>query len=204
MREQNDNIRNAILKAAKSLFLKNGFGEVSMRDISKESGVGLSNIYNYFPGKDDIFRTILAPVVGEMERMLMRHHGEDGMSMMMLTDEDYCGKTVMEYMTLIRRHRTLLSLLFFKAAGSSLANYKSDFTDHSTEVVKDWMRREQEANPQLNLDFSDMFIHLQSVWLFDIFEEVLSHNLTEAQTERVIQEYIRLEINGWSKMMTGA
>ena len=66
------------------------------------------------------------------------------------------------------------------------------------------MRRQREANPQLRLDFSEMFIHLQSVWLFDIFEEVLSHDLSERETERVIQEYLRFEIEGWSKMMTGA
>ncbi len=204
MRELNGNIRRSILETSEKLFQKKGFSGVSMRDISKESGVGLSNIYNYFRGKDEIFRNILAPAVEALENMLMRHHGEDGMSMLMLTDDQYCARTVTEYMTLIRRHRKTLKLLFFKAEESSLSNYRSEFTDHSTVVVKEWMRRQREANPQLRLDFSEMFIHLQSVWLFDIFEEVLSHDLSERETERVIQEYLRFEIEGWSKMMTGA
>lgn len=45
------------MKAAEELFLKDVFVKVSMRDISMRSGVGLSNIYNYFKGKDEIFQT---------------------------------------------------------------------------------------------------------------------------------------------------
>ncbi|MFR9527924.1 MAG: TetR/AcrR family transcriptional regulator [Rikenellaceae bacterium] len=46
MQTQKYIVREQILSVACKLFLRKGFSGVSMRDISRESGVGLSNIYN--------------------------------------------------------------------------------------------------------------------------------------------------------------
>mgnify|MGYP002470759756 FL=1 len=50
-----DNIRNNILKAAENIFLEKGYSKTSMREIAAKSNVVLSNIYNYFKNKDEIF-----------------------------------------------------------------------------------------------------------------------------------------------------
>jgi AcrR family transcriptional regulator len=36
-----------------------------MRDIAKGASIGLSNIYNYFNSKDEIFRHIVAPLMAK-------------------------------------------------------------------------------------------------------------------------------------------
>ena len=48
MQIKKDNTYQLILKVAKTEFLSNGLKNASMRIISKKSGIGLSNIYNYF------------------------------------------------------------------------------------------------------------------------------------------------------------
>ena len=55
MQYPKDDIQKEILKAAEKVFLENGFPKASMREIAQEAQVGLSNIYNYFKSKDDIF-----------------------------------------------------------------------------------------------------------------------------------------------------
>ena len=76
MQYSKDDIQKEILKAAEKVFLENGFPKASMREIAQEAQVGLSNIYNYFKSKDDIFCTVVRPVISAFERMLHEHHGE--------------------------------------------------------------------------------------------------------------------------------
>ncbi|MDD6934640.1 MAG: helix-turn-helix domain containing protein, partial [Bacteroidales bacterium] len=54
MQTAKDHTRRLLLETAREAFLRKGFKAVSMREISRLSGVGLSNIYNYFPCKDDL------------------------------------------------------------------------------------------------------------------------------------------------------
>ena len=55
MQIQKDNIRKKILEVARSEFIAKGFKDTSMRTIAKKGEVNLSNIYNYFSNKDEIF-----------------------------------------------------------------------------------------------------------------------------------------------------
>lgn len=41
-----------IVEVAKKVFLKNGYAKTSMRDIAKGTGIGVSNIYNYFKSNE--------------------------------------------------------------------------------------------------------------------------------------------------------
>lgn len=49
-----------------------GLLRLSMREISKLSGIGLSNIYNYYPCKDDLLADVLHPLLEAMNSMLER------------------------------------------------------------------------------------------------------------------------------------
>ena len=49
----------AILEAAYSLFLEQGFHATSMRQIAQRAGLALGGIYNHFDSKEQIFETVL-------------------------------------------------------------------------------------------------------------------------------------------------
>jgi len=51
--------RQEILDAAKALFLAQGYTATSMRQIAGTVGITPGAIYNHFPGKDEIFTTVL-------------------------------------------------------------------------------------------------------------------------------------------------
>ena len=53
MQTTKDYIRKLLLETAQKAFFEKGFKSVSMREISKLSGIGLSHIYNYYICKDD-------------------------------------------------------------------------------------------------------------------------------------------------------
>jgi TetR/AcrR family transcriptional repressor of mexJK operon len=51
--------RQAVLDAAATLFMAQGYGAVSMDAIAKEAGVSKATLYAYFMSKDQLFATII-------------------------------------------------------------------------------------------------------------------------------------------------
>ena len=68
-----EHIRQNILNAALPLFYAKGYSKVTIREIADDSHVGLSNIYNYYNSKEDIFRELVQPVINDFEIMLDKH-----------------------------------------------------------------------------------------------------------------------------------
>ena len=57
---RNDLYRQHILEAAEEVFAERGFDSAKLQDISRLAGVSMGTIYAVFPGKEDLFRAILA------------------------------------------------------------------------------------------------------------------------------------------------
>lgn len=196
-----DDLRARILDVAKQEFAKKGFIKTSMRDIARGVGVGVGNLYNYFPGKDSLFVAVLTPITTAFYAMFDRHHGTDGTDALEMTTQDYLTSSVSEYFNLINGNRTLMKILFFKAQGSSLENFKIDFTDRATEQVKIWFADQKSRHPHMNTDVSNFMIHLHTVWMFTMFEEILMHKMTMTETRHIIEEYIKFETTGWKHIL---
>lgn len=101
MQYPKDDIQKEILKAAEKVFLENGFPKASMREIAQEAQVGLSNIYNYFKSKDDIFCTVVRLVISAFERMLHEHHGRYGADIMEMYSTESLCKNLRRYIELL-------------------------------------------------------------------------------------------------------
>lgn len=172
-----------------------------MRDIAVAADVGVGNLYNYFANKDEIFQTVLKPVTNAYESMLQRHHGQRGADASEMASEDYFKEATEEYTTLIKEHRTLMKILLFQAQGSSLEHFRERFTDRATALVKEWFTENKQRHPEMNTEVSDFFIHLYTVWMFALFEEILMHNVKSPQMEQIVEEYLRFEIQGWRYLM---
>jgi AcrR family transcriptional regulator len=66
---ERENVRLAILTAARELFLSQGYANVSMRKIAEQIEYSPGAIYSYFPSKEDIFFAL-----AEEGLMLLRTH----------------------------------------------------------------------------------------------------------------------------------
>lgn len=54
-----DKKRQAILKGAKSVFLKHGFGDASMDEVAAAAGVSKMTVYRHFGSKEDLFAGVI-------------------------------------------------------------------------------------------------------------------------------------------------
>ena len=192
-----EDIRSRILTVAKQQFEQKGYSKTSMREMAELANVGVGNIYNYFRNKDELFREVVRPVLCALEAMLQEHHGIRGEDIMMMRTKKYLKSCIGEYVSLIEKYRSLMEILLFHAQGSSLEHFRENYTDRSTELVKAWFVTMQQKYPEINTAVSDFIIHLHTVWMFTMFEELLLHSVTQQEMEDILHDYILFEIQGW-------
>lgn len=197
MQVQKKDIRGRVLTVAKRQFERKGYSKTSMREIAELAGVGVGNIYNYFTNKDELFHEVVRPVLHALEAMLQAHHGIKGEDIMTMRSEKYLKACIDEYVSLINTHHELMEILLFRAQGSSLEHFRENYTDRSTELVKAWFVSMQKKHPHINTSVSDFIIHLHTVWMFTMFEELLMHSVPRQEMEAILHDYILFEIQGW-------
>ena len=64
--EEQQRRRKEIFDTTVHLFLKKGFKETSMRQISEAAGVGKSTLYDYFKSKDEILVSYFEDAIHEL------------------------------------------------------------------------------------------------------------------------------------------
>ncbi len=63
---KDEEVKKAILEAAKRVFQKWGLHKTTMEDIAHEAGKGKSTLYYYFKSKEEIFETVVLIVFSEI------------------------------------------------------------------------------------------------------------------------------------------
>lgn len=201
MQLKKDKLYAELLKVAKEEFIRHGYNDANMRTIAKKSGVGLSNIYNYFRDKDAIFREVLQPLINDLERLMGEHNKDENLDINIFTSKEYLAKHTKVFVDLILQFKDELKLLFYRSHGSSLENYKEYYINKHTKLGVEYMRLMKEKYPEINTEISNFFIHTKSSWWISIIGELSTHNLSKKMLERFISEYMEFATAGWKKIM---
>ena len=67
---EKENLRQDILDIARQLFLKNGYENVSMREIAKEIEYSPTTIYLYFKNKSELFHSLCEETFAKLDKEL--------------------------------------------------------------------------------------------------------------------------------------
>ncbi len=201
MQTQKSDIRKTILRAARIDFMEKGFKDSSMRSISVRSGVGLSNIYNYFGSKDEIFREVLGGLLAAVDHLVKEHNSPESIDLYVLDSEKYIQSQILLFINLISKHKDDFNLLLFRSAGSSLENFREQYIDMHTGIGMEYINKTKEKYPFINTNISPFFIHTMSSWWMGIMSELVSHDLTDSELEQFIREYIAFGTAGWKRIM---
>jgi len=200
MKRLKDNIYTAILHAAREEFFAKGYKDASMRTIAKNSNVGLSNIYNYFKGKDELYLTLVKPARDEIYAFITEQHTEQNMEFEFMSTAHYQEKAIESYILLIDKYREELRLLLFHSEGSSLKNFRDLFTDHLTTVSHSYMEVVKKRYPATK-PVSDFFMHALCSWMVSILGEIIAHDISKHKIREFFREYFKFEIAGWRDLI---
>jgi TetR/AcrR family transcriptional regulator, cholesterol catabolism regulator len=201
MQIQKGDIRKIILKIAREEFLGKNFKDASMRTIAKKSGVGLSNIYNYFTSKDEIFCEVLSGLLKAIDEVMLEHNSSKYISVDIFSSDEYMHSQINMFVELVANYKEDFKLLLFRSAGSSLENYREECTEQYTRTGKEYIALMKQKYPSINGDVSDFFIHTMSSWWMSIIAELVMHDLSHKALEDFIREYMEFGTSGWKRVM---
>ena len=201
MQKLKKNIHKQVIIQAKKEFIAKGFKDTSMRTIAKNAEVGLSNIYNYFKNKDEIFKEVLSPVLTALEKRMEDHNNTHYITTDVFTSEQYLREMIDYFVDLVKHYKTELKLLLLQSHSSELENFKDEYIDRSTETGIEYIKRMKEKYPEINGELSKFFIHTMSSWWISIISELVSHDLSDKEMETFVSEFIIFGTAGWKKIM---
>ena len=199
VRTLKDDKYNAILEAARHEFVEKGFKDASMRSISKKSEVGLSNIYNYFENKDEIFLAVVNPAKEELYRFITLQHSEETFDFNRKSVFGVQEEAMEYYIELLFKYKEEFRLLLFHSQASSVGNFRDKLADHMTKVSYTYMEIEKKHYPEVN-PISSFFIHSMSVWMISLLGEIVNHNMSRQEIRDFFREYFRFGYAGWREL----
>jgi len=205
MQTKKEQTKEQIVDIATRIFQKKGFMKTSMRDIAKGAGTGVSNIYNYFKNKDELFRYIVMPLITDMEKMMYDHHNlkshEEFLKYASGESNEMVTEHVQAYVKLINNHRNEFELLLYKSQGSSLETFIDEYTEECTQQVLLFMKHFKSKHAEYSATCSTFTYHIHIVWMFNFISEVIKHGLTHEEIKDAIEDYILFEFIGWKALI---
>jgi AcrR family transcriptional regulator len=105
MQFQKNDIKKVILREAREEFMEKGFKDASMRTIAKSAGVTLSNIYNYFRNKNEIFCDVLSGLLCAIDSTMEKHNSPDYISTDIFSSEEYLRSQIDMFVGLVENYK---------------------------------------------------------------------------------------------------
>ena len=172
-----DNVRQKIYKAAVEEFKTRGYQDASIRDIAKNAGISLGNIYRYYDNKEALYIAIIQPLIDSVKEFAQEKYFIAGDDLHSVSEKlsDFMVEHDDE-IVILRRGNTAYYRQFSK--------YLEDVT---AQKIASIMRDENEAikNPDLTNIISRSFLHC----LFDIICSTTDKEKRREFVEEVITFY---------------
>ena len=136
-----DEIKSKIIEAAVNEFFLLGYEKASMRNIAKTAGISVSNTYNYYKSKEELFNSIIEPVFKQIENVfkqsLQQYSGKKLASDNVRIFTDTLTDMLLQ---MVARQRQLLIILAEKSTGTRYEKSKEEMVTllrmHFAEVVR--------------------------------------------------------------------
>jgi AcrR family transcriptional regulator len=171
-------LKQTILMVARREFIRKGYRGANLRIIAQKTPCSLSNLYNYFESKDDLFKQLLEPRLNEIRQAFEMARAilpPEGMVTYDLEDEQRYHKYVIDY---IDTHRQDLKLIFLKSHGSSVEQFQEYVIDEYQEMWTRYIHYLKENFPEkAKQRISDFFIHTISSSYLNSMMECLIHDI---------------------------
>jgi AcrR family transcriptional regulator len=190
-------VREALLSAARNLFLRYGFRAVSSRQVAAAAGVNPAMIHYYFDGKEGLYRAMLesaiAPIVSRLQAML----GEPRSA-----DVDGLVRTYMQVLAANPWIPGLIVREVLTPDGSFRQAFVRDFAGRFAPMLRNIIGREIERGRlRGDLDPSLTVVSILGLALFPFISlpvttRVLGIDASEAGIEELITHTVRVLLHG--------
>lgn len=204
MQIQKDEVREAIITAAKINFMKYGFQKASLREIAQAAGVTKGNIYTYFRNKDLLFCEIVKPAMSFLRSSMGETHEQSYILMLIENTVESAAisrKDFADFVSSLSVYEEALKLLFFASAGSGMENFREEIFELYTRSTVDFNRRITEMMPGKNIKMSEMLIHTLASMYLRLIEEILIHEPDSRELDEYVEQMATLVHHGFASVI---
>lgn len=184
-----EEIRQAILRTAERFFLDKGYDQTSMKEVAKQIGISVGNVYRYFPNKEALFQAIISPALMGMEQLVARHENpepEEGFRPEMI------GQISVVLSALLLEHRQSMLILYYKSEGTPFASFKESlikqFGEHVLSHLEGNSMDKRVAEPI-------------AIAFLDGFFAIIRLHEDEKTVERLTEQYLEVWFKGLQQLM---
>jgi len=201
MQKLKDKIRNRIITAALQEFSGNDYEKASMRHISKAAGISVSNMYNYYRNKEELFESIIKPVYETVKNLFRQ-------SLMQAAEKAVEGKNTLTaiddiFKAIINMDDQQLRLFILLCENSSGTRYeksKEEMTVLLRMLLAEAVRQPGGA-PQIEESQNDILNIIAENYM-DGFLKVLKDSQDRSRAEAKMRTLLAYHSNG-IKALTG-
>ena len=192
--------KEKLLASAEHEFMEKGYQGASLRNICKNAGVTTGALYFFFKDKDDIFASLVAPVLGSIRTMMEAHmqqelqevkgelqEGQDDFS-----DDVYASQRIIHE---LYQNYDRVQLLLTKSQGSSLAGCIDEFVAFTEKNYR--MLADAQAKVCGVSAPDDYTIHWMAHMQIDAFVHLLTHEPDEEKAVAHLGDILKYLLAGW-------
>lgn len=192
--------KEKLLASAEHEFMEKGYQGASLRNICKNAGVTTGALYFFFKDKDDIFASLVAPVLGSIRTMMEAHmqqelqevkgelkEGKDDFS-----DDVYASQRIIHE---LYQNYDRVQLLLTKSQGSSLAGCIDEFVAFTEKNYR--MLADAQAKVCGVAAPDDYTIHWMAHMQIDAFVHLLTHEPDEEKAVAHLGDILKYLLAGW-------
>lgn len=196
--------KERILAAATAEFSRCGFAGASLRRICAEAGVTTGSIYFFFKGKEDLFASVVTPVL-ERAFFLMRSHFTAELSNPATLEDEGEEEDIRSTAALVRvyyRNREVCDIVLAnrdRPCVEAFFNELVDLLDRQTVLLLSTLHSEGSVR---TAPISDYTIHWVSHLQMDAVLTLLSHDLGEKRSIKELRAMVRFLRAGLLSLMT--
>lgn len=203
MKPKSDATKESILAVARQEFLAEGFRGASLRQIARKANRTTGVIYTYFRNKNDLFETLVRPVIHQFEQRLAAEELSmiEAVAQMGMSPKAWFTKNLKFLIGLIDAYPDEMRLLFLKAQGSAFENYKDGLiregTRRSVAIFRTLKRKASFKDQEL----SEFFVLNLVQYVINVVVEMLKQNTSPEQMARYENEITSFLFYGWKGLV---
>lgn len=196
--------KERILAAATAEFSRRGFAGASLRRICAEAGVTTGSVYFFFEGKEDLFASVVTPVMERALFLMKSHFAAELSNPATLEDEgeEEDIRSVAALVGVYYRNREVCDIVLAnrdRPCVEAFFNELVELLDRQTVLLLSALHSEE---PARTVPISDYTIHWVSHLQMDAVFTLLSHDLGEQRSIEELRAMVRFLRAGLMSLMT--
>jgi AcrR family transcriptional regulator len=124
-----EEIRTRLIESAIAEFYARGYEKASLRNIARAANTSVSNLYNYFPNKEQLFAAIIGPVYAQLQHIIAEIDQKSTGQRLQAEDIPAFTQSIMEtFLEMTGQERLLLVILVEKSQGTQYQKARIEIT----------------------------------------------------------------------------